>query len=117
MKFLPRTGKVVFATLSAKVGSVNDNRLGGWVSYRASKAALNQIVKTASIEALRKNPESLFIAIHPGTVFSKLSEKYVGNRPFVEPAVAAKNILKVIEEKDHEDTGGFFSYNGRRLPY
>ena len=117
MKFLPRTGKSVFATLSARVGSIEDNRLGGWISYRASKAALNQVVKTASIEASRKNPQSLFMVIHPGTVKSKLTQKYLGNHKFVLPVEAAKNILQVIEEKDHEDTGGFYAFDGQKIPY
>ncbi len=117
VKFLPRTGKVVFVTLSARVGSIDDNRLGGWISYRASKAALNQVVRTASIEASRKNPKSLFMAIHPGTVRSKLTQKYLGNHKFVLPDEAAKNILRVIEQKDHHDTGGFYAFDGQRIPY
>ena len=117
INFLPRTGKAVFVTLSARVGSIEDNRLGGWISYRASKAALNQVVKTASIEALRKNPQSLFMAIHPGTVRSKLTEKYLGNHKFVQPDEAAKNILQVIEQKDHSDTGGFYAFDGQKIPY
>ena len=117
MKFLPRKGKVVFATLSARVGSIEDNRLGGWISYRASKAGLNQIIKTASIEASRKNPHSVFLAIHPGTVLSKLTEPYLGNKSFVVPDEAAKNILRVIEQIDHSDTGGFFSFDGSKVPY
>lgn len=117
MRFLPRTGKVVFVTLSARVGSITDNRLGGWISYRSSKAALNQIIKTASIEASRKNPQSVFLAIHPGTVISKLTEQYIGNHEFVHPDEAAKNILKVIEQKNSEDTGGFYAYDGKKVPY
>ena len=117
MNFLPRTGKAVFVTLSARVGSIEDNRLGGWISYRASKAALNQVVKTASIEASRKNPQSLFMAIHPGTVKSKLTEKYLGNHKFVQPAEAAKNILQVIEQKGPGDTGGFYAFDGQKIPY
>ncbi len=117
MKFLPRTGKVVFATLSARVGSIQDNRLGGWVSYRSSKAALNQIIKTASIEASRKNPQSVFLALHPGTVLSELTKRYIGNHRFVQPDEAAKNILKVIERKNYEDTGGFYAFDGTQVPY
>ena len=117
INFLPRTGKAVFVTLSARVGSIEDNRLGGWISYRASKAALNQVIKTASIEALRKNPQSLFMAIHPGTVRSKLTEKYLGNHKFVQPDEAAKNILQVIEQKDHSHTGGFYAFDGQKIPY
>ena len=117
IKCLPRTGKAVFVTLSARVGSIEDNRLGGWISYRASKAALNQVLKTASIEASRKNPQSLFMAIHPGTVISELTQKYLGNHKFVLPDEAAKNILRVIEQKDHCDTGGFYAFDGKRIPY
>ncbi|MDG2473652.1 MAG: SDR family NAD(P)-dependent oxidoreductase [Paracoccaceae bacterium] len=117
MKFLPRNGKAVFASLSARVGSVEDNQLGGWISYRASKAALNQIIKTASIEASRINPHSVFISIHPGTVRSKLTEQYLRNHKFVEPSEAARNILQVIEQKGSQDTGGFYAFDGKRIPY
>ena len=117
MKFLPKAGKVVFVSLSARVGSIEDNRLGGWISYRASKAALNQIIKTASIEAFRINPNSVFMAIHPGTVRSALTKKYLGNHKFVEPNEAARNILNVIERKKPKDTGGFYAFNGEKIPY
>lgn len=117
MKYLPRTGKVVFVTLSARVGSIEDNLLGGWISYRASKAALNQIIKTAAIEASRRNTESLFMAVHPGTVSSKLTKKYLGSHKFVQPDEAAKNILRVVEQKDYTDTGSFFAYDGTAIPY
>ncbi len=117
VKFLPRTGKAVFATLSARVGSIEDNRLGGWVSYRASKAALNQIVKTASVEALRKNPHSVFLSLHPGTVKSKLTANYLKNREFTLPDQAAKSILRIIEQKTFRDTGGFYAVDGKKIPY
>lgn len=117
MGLLPRSGKVVFASLSARVGSIGDNRLGGWISYRASKAALNQIIKTAAIECTRKNPESVFIGLHPGTVRSKLTERYLGNHAFVEADQAAKNIIHVIEQKNFKDTGGFFAYDGELISY
>ena len=117
MKLLSRSGKVVFVTLSARVGSISDNRLGGWISYRASKTALNQIVKTASIEAFRKNPDSIFMSVHPGTVRSKLTANYLGNHKFVEPEEAANNILRLIEQKEAKDTGGFYAYNGEKIPY
>ena len=117
MKFLPRTGKAVFVTLSARVGSIEDNKLGGWVSYRSSKSALNQIVKTAAIELTRKNPQSVCIALHPGTVKSKLTERYLGQHPYVEPEVAASNIFRVIEEKSAKDSGGFYDYKGDVIPW
>jgi NAD(P)-dependent dehydrogenase (short-subunit alcohol dehydrogenase family) len=117
MKFLPRAGKSVFLTLSARVGSIEDNKLGGWVSYRSSKSALNQIVKTAAIELARKNPESVCIALHPGTVKSKLTERYLARNPYVEPEVAANNIIRVIEGKSSKDSGGFYDYQGGVIPW
>ena len=117
MKFLPKTGKSVFMTLSARVGSIEDNRLGGWVSYRSSKSALNQIVKTASIELARNNPNSVCIAMHPGTVRSKLTQRYLGRYPYVEPDIAAQHIIRVIEEKSSKDSGGFFDYRGDTIPW
>ena len=117
MEFLPKTRKSAFVTLSARVGSIEDNKLGGWVSYRASKSALNQIVKTASIELARKNPESVCIAMHPGTVKSKLTQKYLGRHPYVAPDIAAQNIIRVIEKKSSKDSGGFFDYNGDTISW
>ena len=117
MNFLPRTGKSVFVTLSARVGSIGDNKLGGWVSYRSSKAALNQIVITAAIELTRTNPHSVCIAMHPGTVKSKLTERYLKGHPYVEPELAVKNILRVIEEKSSKDSGGFYDYRGDVIPW
>ena len=112
-KFFPRTGKTVFASLSARVGSIGDNRLGGWISYRSSKAALNQIIKTASIELSRKYPECICVAIHPGTVKSKLTEKYIYRHDHVLPEEAASNIISVLNSLDCKDTGGFYDYAGR----
>ena len=76
-RLLPRKGRSVFATLSARVGSIGDNRLGGWISYRAAKAALNQIVRTAAIEIARTRPEAIVSALHPGTVYTGLSSGFV----------------------------------------
>ena len=117
MNFFPRSGKSVFVTLSARVGSIDDNKLGGWISYRASKAALNQIVKTAAIELTRRNPDSVCIALHPGTVKSKLTEKYLGKHSYVEPDVAARNIIGVIESKHARDSGNFYDYDGILVPW
>lgn len=117
IKFLPKTSKSVFVTLSARVGSIEDNKLGGWVAYRSSKSALNQVVKTASIELARMNPQSVCMALHPGTVKSKLTERYLGRHPYVEPDVAAANIVKVIESKDSNHTGGFYDYKGDIIPW
>lgn len=113
---LPRTGKSVFATLSARVGSIGDNRLGGWYGYRASKAALNQLVKTASIELARKCPQAACLAIHPGTVETGLSAQFLRGKENVQlPEDAARNILRTVDKLDHSHTGGFFDCEGRTI--
>ncbi len=114
---LPRHRRGVFATLSARVGSIGDNRLGGWVSYRASKAALNQIVRVAAIEIARKHPESVVVALHPGTVATELSAPFAGNRDTLTPAESAARLLAAIEKLGPEDSGGFFAYDGQPIPW
>jgi NAD(P)-dependent dehydrogenase (short-subunit alcohol dehydrogenase family) len=115
---LPRDGKAVFATLSARVGSIGDNQLGGWYGYRASKAALNQIVRTASIELKRRCPAAICVALHPGTVDSALSEPFERAGLHVRaPAAAAKDLISVIETLGGADTGTFRDYRGDRLPW
>jgi NAD(P)-dependent dehydrogenase (short-subunit alcohol dehydrogenase family) len=109
---LPKDRPCIVATLSARVGSIGDNGLGGWISYRASKAALNQIIRTASIEFKRTHPRSICVAIHPGTVRTPLTEKYVGNNPAVPPATAGQNILNVLSNLTSNDTGQFFDWRG-----
>jgi NAD(P)-dependent dehydrogenase (short-subunit alcohol dehydrogenase family) len=109
--------KSIFLTLSAKVGSIEDNRLGGWYSYRSSKAALNMLIKTASIELARSKPNTALIAMHPGTVNSRLSSPFRGQqigRPALE---AAADMLRVIEKVDPKDSGSFLSYTGEKLPW
>ena len=107
----------LLALLSAKVGSIEDNRLGGWYSYRASKAALNMLVKTAAIEIKRSQPQSVVVALHPGTVKSKLSKPFRGLEIGREPSIAAAEILTVLERLLPVDSGQFFSYSGERLPW
>ena len=111
----------VFAFLSAKVGSIGDNRLGGWYSYRASKAALNMLIKTAAIETKRTHPQAVLAAVHPGTVDSKLSQpfsKKSTGTPIGRPAVlAAQEILNVLDGLKADDSGLFVAYNGERLPW
>jgi NAD(P)-dependent dehydrogenase (short-subunit alcohol dehydrogenase family) len=114
---LAREGRAVFATLSARVGSIGDNRLGGWISYRAAKAALNQIVRTAAVEIRRKRPEAVVVALHPGTVRSGLTAKYAGRHRTVAPEEAAVNLLGVIDGLGPEDSGGFFAWDGARIPW
>ena len=109
--------KAVMAVLSAMVGSIEDNRLGGWYSYRASKAALNMLIKTAAIEIRRTQPNTTIIAMHPGTVNSSLSQPFRGaeiGRPAHE---AASDMLKVLDGLTADDSGQFYSYTGEKLPW
>jgi NAD(P)-dependent dehydrogenase (short-subunit alcohol dehydrogenase family) len=107
----------VMVTLSAKVGSIEDNRLGGWYSYRASKAALNMLIKTTSIEWARTKPNTALIAMHPGTVNSRLSKPFRGEQ-IGRPAIdAVTDMFRVIENLKKEDSGSFISYSGEKLPW
>lgn len=107
----------VLALLSAKVGSIGDNRLGGWYSYRASKAALNMLVKTAAIELARRQPASVVLALHPGTVNTRLSQPFRGGETGRPPADAAEQLLAVIDRSGPEASGGFYAYTGEPLPW
>lgn len=118
LPLLPREGKSVFATLSARVGSIGDNRLGGWYGYRASKAALNQIVRTAAVELKRRAPEAVCVALHPGTVETKLSSPFHRDGLAVQsPAEAAGRLLRAIDGLGAEHSGGFFDPEGRAIPF
>lgn len=120
---LPRMAKgrkTVFAALSARVGSVGDNRLGGWVSYRASKAALNQVLRTLSIEHARRWKDSVVVALHPGTVDTPLSKPFTGRTPddkLFTPEQSAGYLLEVIDGLSAGDTGGFFAWDGSPIEY
>ena len=118
--FMPRTGKAVLAVISARVGSISDNYLGGWYAYRASKAAVNQIVRTASIEIARNNPDAIAISLHPGTTNTNLSKPFQGNvteDQLFSPDHSSHCILRVIERSTPLDSGKFFSWDGTELPY
>ena len=116
LPLLPREGSAVFATLSAKVGSIGDNRLGGWYSYRASKAALNQLVRTAAIELTRRSPNAICVALHPGTVDTGLSASFAKTGLDVQtPELAAQQLLAVIRGLATGDNGGFFDYKGETI--
>ena len=118
LPLLPRHGRAVFATLSARVGSIGDNRLGGWYAYRASKAALNQLVRTAAVELRRSRPEALAIALHPGTVHSHLSRPFAkGGLDVQTPEDAARRILAVIDGLGPADHGGFLDQRGDTVPW
>jgi NAD(P)-dependent dehydrogenase (short-subunit alcohol dehydrogenase family) len=113
---LSRREPCIFATISARVGSIGDNRLGGWYSYRASKAALNMLVKTASIEVARTHPQAVLCVMHPGTVKSSLSAPFNGEQRGRPADLAAVDMLKVLDGLTTKDSGGFFAYDGLRLP-
>lgn len=115
LPLLDRRGAM--ALLSAKVGSIGDNRLGGWYAYRASKAALNMLVKTASIELARTHPQARLLCLHPGTVASALSQPFHGAANARPAAQAAADLLRVIDGCEAADSGGFFAYDGARLPW
>ncbi len=112
---LAQKERSVFATLSARVGSIGDNRLGGWTSYRASKAALNQIVRCAAIEITRSRPDAIVVALHPGTIETELTRKYARGRYTATPDEAARQMLTTLSNLSPADTGGFFDYAGEPI--
>jgi len=120
--FLPllRTDtKSVFAALSARVGSISDNRAGGWYSYRASKAALNMLLKTFALELARRNPRAVCIGLHPGTVDTGLSRPFQQRVPAARlftPAFAAGRLLTVVDSVSAEDSGRVFAWDGSPVP-
>ena len=119
--FLPllnRNGGSVFAALSARVGSISDNHLGGWYAYRASKSALNMIIKSASIEVARKNPEAIVVGLHPGTVDSNLSRPFQQNvnvNKLFTPSYAAQKMLTVLDNLTSAETGKCFAWDGSEI--
>ena len=118
LPLLPKQGRCVAAFVSARVGSIGDNALGGWYGYRASKAALNQLVKTASVEMTRRNRQSVCVALHPGTVDTALSQPFAKTGLKVRPAdEAASDLLAVLQGLAPGDTGGLLDYQGLRLPF
>lgn len=116
-RLLPRDRPSVFAVLSARVGSIGDNRIGGWVSYRSAKAAVNQVVRTASIELARTHKQAACVALHPGTVQTRFTEKYLGRHPSVPASEAADNLLAVIDGLAPENTGKFYDWAGEEVPW
>jgi NAD(P)-dependent dehydrogenase (short-subunit alcohol dehydrogenase family) len=115
--FLPimaKQGPICLAALSARVGSISDNSLGGWHSYRASKSALNMLIRNIAIEWQRKNPQSIIVGLHPGTVETTLSAPFKGNPAHERftPARAAKSLLGVLQQLKPEQSGQIFAYDG-----
>ncbi len=118
LPLLPSKEKAVFATLSAKVGSIGDNRLGGWYGYRASKAALNQFVRTAAVELARRCPQAVCLALHPGTVHTALTAAHAKHGLEVRtPAAAAELLVQVLDRVTAADSGAFLDYAGQPLPW
>lgn len=120
LPLLKHRDRSVFATISAKVGSIGDNRLGGWYGYRASKAALNMFLHTAAIEYGRKSPKTILVALHPGTTDTQLSKPFQRNVPPeklfpIERTVG--QLIAVIDGLKESDSGDFFSWDGSRLPW
>ena len=120
LPLLDRDAKSVFAVLSARVGSIKDNRLGGWYGYRASKAALNMSVRNLSVELGRTHPHAICLSLHPGTVDTGLSKPFqrgVKEGQLQSPASCAANLIGVIDSVTPDDSGKFFAYDGTRLPF
>ena len=117
LRLMPRDRVARFAALSARVGSIGDNRLGGWYSYRAAKAALNQLIHTASVEIARSHPRAVVVCLHPGTVATRFGAAQRGGHPAVTPEGAARNLLAVLEGLEPDQTGGFFDWAGERVAW
>lgn len=118
LPLLARDGRSVFATLSARVGSISDNRLGGWYSYRAAKAALNQLMRTAAIELARTRRQAICVALHPGTVDTGLSGPFAkAGLDLQTPPQAAERLIAVIDALTPEQTGQLFDHLGAQIPF
>lgn len=114
---LPPKERGLFGSLSARVGSIGDNRKGGWYSYRAAKAAQNMLLKTASIEIARSRPLAVIAALHPGTVRSRLSAPIIGDAEALAPADSAARLLAVLDWLGPAHSGGFFAYDGQPIEW
>jgi NAD(P)-dependent dehydrogenase (short-subunit alcohol dehydrogenase family) len=114
---LPRRERAVFAALSARVGSIGDNRMGGWYSYRAAKAALNQLMHGAAVELARSHRHLCVACLHPGTVQTAFTEKYLGRHPSVPADAAAKRLADVLDRLTPAHTGGFYDYALKEIPW
>lgn len=116
---LRKRGRAVFACLSARVGSISDNRLGGWYAYRASKAALNQIIRTLAIEVARSRPDAVVIGLHPGTVATGLSRPFRQGPPgpgLFSPGESARHLLNVVRAVEPTESGSVFAWDGTVIP-
>jgi NAD(P)-dependent dehydrogenase (short-subunit alcohol dehydrogenase family) len=117
---LRRDAKSAFACLSARVGSIEDNRLGGWHAYRASKAALNMLVRSCAVELHQRNPGALCVALHPGTVDTRLSQPFQGGvdpAKLFTPTRSARALLGVLDHLTPADSGRLFAWDGQAIPF
>jgi NAD(P)-dependent dehydrogenase (short-subunit alcohol dehydrogenase family) len=117
---LPRERKGLFAALSARVGSISDNRSGGWHAYRASKAALNQLIRTCAIELALKNTSAVCVALHPGTVDTAMSKPFkagVAPEKLFSADASVRHLLAVIDRLSAPESGGFFAWDGQPIPF
>ncbi len=117
VRLMPRDRRCVFAALSARVGSIGDNAIGGWYSYRAAKASLNQLIHTAAVELARTHKHALAVCLHPGTVETPFTAKYTGRHKTVPADVAASNLIRVLDGLTPAQSGGFFDYSGAQVPW
>lgn len=117
LRLLPKDERSVFAALSARVGSIGDNTIGGWHSYRTAKAALNQLIHGAAIEMKRTHKKAIAVCLHPGTVETPFTAKYAGRHRTVPAVEAASNLLNVVEGLSVDQSGGFFDYAGKEIPW
>lgn len=119
LPLFPRDDRAIFAALSARVGSISDNRIGGWYGYRASKAALNMILRNLAIELGRKRKEAICVGLHPGTVDTGLSKPFQSHTPpekLFTPDYAAECMLTVLDGLEPSDSGSVFAWDGQRVP-
>lgn len=114
---LSNEGKSVFATLSARVGSIGDNKLGGWISYRSAKAALNQITRTSAIEIARLRPKGVVVTLHPGSVDTGFSGGFSKGHDRIQPSESVAMMLSVLDRLEPAQTGGFFAYDGQPIEW
>jgi NAD(P)-dependent dehydrogenase (short-subunit alcohol dehydrogenase family) len=120
LPLFPREGRAVFACLSARVGSISDNQLGGWYAYRASKAALNMVIRNLAIELARSHPKALTVALHPGTVDTPLSmpfQRNVAGGKLFTPEYSTTQLLSVIDTLSPEDNGRLIAWDGQRIGF
>lgn len=117
---LKQSERNILATLSAKIGSIGDNQIGGWYGYRASKAALNMFLRTAAIEYKRVSPQTIIVMLHPGTTDTQLSQPFQRNvspEKLFSSDRTATQLLEILDSLTEKDSGEFFSWDGSRLPW